>query len=105
MSVIGKRLKEARLRAGLSQERLGLEAGLEPESASARMNRYETGARAPDLELMERIGSVLGVPAAYFYASDDQVADLLIAFTELPPKAREKALDMVRNANQRAKTP
>ena len=104
MSVIGRRLKEARLRAGLSQEGLGLEAGLEPESASTRMNRYETGTRVPDIELMERIGSVLGVPAAYFYASDDQVAELLIAFNALSPKVRAKALDMVKTANQRGKT-
>ncbi|MDC6168861.1 helix-turn-helix domain-containing protein [Paucibacter sp. XJ19-41] len=105
MSVIGRRLKEARLRAGLSQERLGLEAGLEPESASARMNRYETGNRVPDLELMERIGSVLGVPAAYFYASNDQVAELLVAFSALSPKVRDKALELVKTAGQRAKTP
>ncbi len=104
MSVIGKRLKEARLRVGLSQERLGLEAGLEPESASTRMNRYETGARAPDLELMERIGTVLGVPAAYFYASDDQVAELLIAFTALSPKVRDKTLEMVKSASLRPNT-
>jgi len=104
MSVIGRRLKEARLGAGLSQERLGLEAGLEPESASARMNRYETGTRVPDLELMERIGFVLSVPAAYFYASDDQVAELLVAFHALSPKLRDKALDMVKTAGQRTKT-
>lgn len=93
------------MRAGLSQERLGLEAGLEPESASARMNRYETGSRVPDLELMERIGSVLGVPAAYFYASNDQVAELLVAFSALSPKVRDKALELVKTAGQRAKTP
>lgn len=105
MSVIGRRLKEARLRAGLSQERLGLEAGLEPESASARMNRYETGNRVPDLELMERIGLVLGVPAAYFYTSNDQIAELLVVFNALSPKVRDKALELVKTAGQRAKTP
>jgi transcriptional regulator with XRE-family HTH domain len=36
MSVLAKRLKEARLRAGLSQERLGIEAGLDPMSASKK---------------------------------------------------------------------
>ena len=101
MSVIARRLKEARLRAGLSQEQLGLEAGLEPESASTRMNRYETGTRVPDLELMERVGAVLGVPAAYFYASNDQMAELLIAFNALSPRNRDKALEMVKTAHQR----
>lgn len=96
MSVIGRRLKEARLRAGLSQEKLGLEAGLEAESASTRMNRYETGARTPDLELMERIGAVLGLPAVYFYAADDMTAELLQAFHALSPTARVTALEAVK---------
>lgn len=98
MSVIGRRLKAARLRAGLSQERLGLEAGLEAESASARMNRYETGARAPNLELVERIAEVLGVPAPYFYAADDQVAELLCVFHALPAVKRKEVLEALRLA-------
>lgn len=69
------------------------------------MNRYETGNRVPDLELMERIGSVLGVPAAYFYASNDQIAELLVVFNALSPKVRDKALELVKTAGQRAKTP
>ncbi|MBI3350198.1 MAG: helix-turn-helix transcriptional regulator [Burkholderiales bacterium] len=96
MSVIGRRLKEARQRAGLSQERLGLEAGLEAESASARMNRYETGARTATLELMERIAAVLGVPASYFYEADDMTADLLVAFHALPKVAKVRLLESVK---------
>jgi len=96
MSVIGKRLKEARLRAGLSQEKLGLDAGLEAESASTRMNRYETGARAPSLELMERVGAVLGVPASYFYEADDNTAEFLLVFHKLPKAMKAKTLDAVR---------
>lgn len=80
MSVIGKRLKEARLNASLSQEQLGLKAGLEVESASARMNRYERGTRVPSVELMERIGMVLNLPLAYFFAIRDDEAVLLTAF-------------------------
>ena len=38
-----KRLKEARLRSGLSQEKLGVLAGIDEASASARMNQYERG--------------------------------------------------------------
>jgi len=34
-----KRLKEARLRAGLSQYKLGVLAGLDEASSSARMNQ------------------------------------------------------------------
>ena len=41
MSVFSNRLKEARVKKGRSQEQLGLDAGLDPMSASTRMNRYE----------------------------------------------------------------
>lgn len=80
MSVLGNRLKAARLKAKLSQEQLGLLAGLEIESASARMNRYERGTRAPAVELVERIGCVLNLPVTYFYAADDNEAMLVTAF-------------------------
>lgn len=98
MSVIGVRLKAARVRHGLSQERLGLDAGLEPESASARMNRYEVGARVPPLELMERVAKVLGVPTSYFYESDDLVAELLLTLGQLGLAERVKLLERARNA-------
>lgn len=42
-SSIYKRLKEARLEAGLSQKRLGIAAGVDEFVVSARMNQYETG--------------------------------------------------------------
>lgn len=83
MPVLAHRLKQARLMAGLSQERLGLDAGLDPMSASARMNRYELGKRVPDLELVTRLAAVLHVPAAYFYAEDDVEAELLVKFQRL----------------------
>lgn len=98
MSVIGVRLKAARARHGLSQERLGLDAGLEAESASARMNRYEVGARVPPLELMERVAKVLRVPTSYFYEADDLIAELLLAVGELQPAERAKLLELARSA-------
>ncbi|WP_460140481.1 helix-turn-helix domain-containing protein [Pseudomonas sp. S2_E01] len=96
MSVLAKRLKEARIRADLSQERLGLEAGLDAMSASARMNRYEKGNRVPSLELVERIAEVLKLPAAYFYAGDDETAELLIAFHRLSKAGRSRVMSAIR---------
>jgi transcriptional regulator with XRE-family HTH domain len=95
MSVFGRRLKEARLRAGLSQEQLGIEAGLDPMSASTRMNRYELGKRAPNFELAEELAKVLEVPTSYFYATDDSVAKLIISFGALSAKDRVKALNLI----------
>lgn len=97
MSVIGVRLKAARVRHGLSQERLGLDAGLEAESASTRMNRYEVGARVPPLELMERVAKVLGVPTSYFYEADDLIAELLLAVGEMKPGDRTKLLEWAKS--------
>ncbi|MYM32092.1 helix-turn-helix domain-containing protein [Duganella sp. CY15W] len=90
MSVLGDRLKQARLKCGLSQEQLGLQAGLEVESASARMNRYERGTRVPGVELMERIGNVLGLPLAYFYATSEDEARLLVLYQRLSSDDKEK---------------
>ena len=95
MSTLSKRIKEARLRAGLSQEQLGLRIGLEPASASTRMNRYELGKRSPDLELVERIAEELGLPAAYFYAVRDEEAELLRQFSALSTKGKTRVMEVI----------
>ena len=95
MTVLGRRLKQARQLAGLSQEQVGIEADLDPMSASTRMNRYELGKRAPAYELVERFGKVLGVPTAYFYAVAEDEAQLLLAFSKLPKAKRLQAVEFV----------
>jgi transcriptional regulator with XRE-family HTH domain len=92
MSTLSKRIKEARLRAGLSQEQLGIQIGIDPASASARMNRYELGKRVPDFDLVKRLADELGLPAAYFYAAADDEAELLRKFYLLIPAERERVL-------------
>ncbi len=94
-TLFAQRLKDARQRVGLSQEALGIEAGLDPMSASARMNRYELGKRTPDLELVERIAKVLEVPAAYFYATADEEAELLLKFDRLTKDQRMKVFAFI----------
>lgn len=90
MTTLGKRLKELRLAADLSQEQLCIEAGLEPASASARMNRYELGKRAPDAVTLEKLGEVLNAPAAYFHAASDELAAVILCFHRLPKAERIK---------------
>ncbi|HWW99982.1 helix-turn-helix transcriptional regulator [Collimonas sp.] len=89
---LAKRLKEARLEAGLSQERLGVIAGIDEMSASARMNQYERGKHVPDLSMVERLASVLNVPAAYFYAADDDLARLLMMFHRLKHNDKKRII-------------
>lgn len=54
-SIISKRLKEARMAAGLSQKQLGIAAGIDEFVASPRMNQYETGKHCPGFDMLQRI--------------------------------------------------
>jgi transcriptional regulator with XRE-family HTH domain len=78
--VWGTRLKQARLAAGLSQKQLGIEAGIDPSVASTRINRYEVGVHEPDFLTACNLAKVLKVSAAFLYASEDDVADLLFRY-------------------------
>ncbi|MGH6648208.1 helix-turn-helix domain-containing protein [Aquabacterium sp.] len=93
MSVLGKRLDEARKRKGLSQERLGVLAGIDEMSAGARVNQYIKSKHAPDSGTVERLAAVLEVPVPYLYADDDQMAELLLVFHALDPEARNNLLE------------
>ena len=88
MSVFSNRLKEARVKKGRSQEQLGLDAGLDPMSASTRMNRYELAKRTPDFSLVEKFAEVLNVPPPYFFTKDDDMAELILCFSKL--RAQQK---------------
>lgn len=95
MSTLGRRLKEARKAAKMSQERLGIEAGLDPMSASARMNRYELGERTPDLDVVARIAKVLGVPVTYFFAESEDEATLLARLHRLTKTQRAAVMAFI----------
>ena len=91
-SVVAKRLKEARTRACLSQKQLGIKAGMDEFSASARVNQYERGKHTPDYSTVERIARVLKVPTPYFYAREDELAKLILTFrasTRQRPRPRK----------------
>lgn len=78
--MIGKRLKLARINAGLTQAELGRRAGIDEESASSRVSQYEKETHAPDFKLVCQFASVLDVPEAYFYAVDEDLAALILQF-------------------------
>lgn len=79
-AMIGKRLRLARVNAGLKQAELGCLAGLDEETASSRVSQYEREVSAPDFGLVCRFGKVLDVPEAYFYAVDDDLATLILQY-------------------------
>lgn len=82
-SPVSKRLKEARLAANISQKKLGIAAGMDEFSASARMNHYEIGRHTPDYSTLKRISEVLNISPAYFYTEDDRLAQIIKKFVQL----------------------
>ena len=90
-----KRLKEARLAAGLSQKQLGVRAGLDEFVASARINRYEVGVHAPDYTMAVRLAQVLDLPVAYLYCDNDELAQLMLAFHRASKAARRRAFGVL----------
>ena len=92
-----KRLKEARLRAGLSQRGLGLKVGLRPNQASPRINRYELGVHVPpDFGLIQKIADVLGVLPEYFFCPDDTRADLILEIGKMKMDQRTDLLQKLK---------
>lgn len=79
-TMIGKRLKIARVNAGLTQTELGVRAGLDEESASSRVSSYENEVHAPDFGLACKFAAALDTPEAYFYAVDDDLATVILQY-------------------------
>lgn len=81
------RLKSARLAKAVklramgvrrySQERLGVDTGIEEATASVRVNQYEQGKHLPDLTQAIRFADALDVPLAYLFCVEDDLAELL----------------------------
>jgi transcriptional regulator with XRE-family HTH domain len=91
-SLFGQRLREARLRAGIPQDKLGVMIGIDEGSSSARISRYENGIHSPPFELVEQIAKVLKVPAAYFYCRDDKLAEILLIYGSVSNSKRTELL-------------
>ncbi len=73
---IPTRLKQARKKAKITQKDLGIKIGMEPSSASGRMNHYEKGRHTPDVTALQRMADELGVPLNYFFCEGDHAAEL-----------------------------
>ena len=92
MSTVGSRLREARERAGISQKRLGIKAGIDPGVASARINQYEKGKHLPHFATARQLAKVLGVPTPYLYADDDDLAAWILAYQSVSTATRKSIL-------------
>ncbi|QHE84735.1 helix-turn-helix domain-containing protein [Hydrogenophaga sp. BPS33] len=93
-SLFGRRLRAARGRAGIPQDRLGVAIGLDESSSSARMSRYETGVHEPPFATAQNLAKVLKIPVAYFYCDDERLAEFLIQYGGLDAGRRRKVLSV-----------
>lgn len=94
-TLFGRRLRAARQRSGIPQDKLGVMVGLDEGSSSARISRYETGVHEPPFATAVSLAQVLKVPTAYFYCEDDQLAEFLIQYRSLNPSRRRQVIAFV----------
>ncbi|MBN5076252.1 helix-turn-helix transcriptional regulator [Stenotrophomonas maltophilia] len=100
---LGRRLREARQAKGMTQAELGAVLGLEDEnSAAPRISRYERGDRMPDEETMEALAEALGLPVAYFHATSDTLAEVILLVSKLPLSKQKEALKRLRELSASA---
>ena len=88
-SIVIKRLKEARDRAGLSQRELGFRAGM---GVSPKINQYEKDKHGPNLQTVTTIAKALKVPVPYLYCADDELARVILRFSELGADDKKRVL-------------
>lgn len=91
----GARLKAAGQKGRYTQERVALNIGIDEASAPSRVNHYEQGRHLPDLETAKRLAEELEVPLAYLFCDDNNTAELLLLFSQLPARRRKQALAML----------
>lgn len=64
------------------------------------MNSYEKQKHSPDYQTLDRIGKALGVPAAYFLAAEDDLAEAIELYSALSEGNKKKALGFMRAASK-----
>jgi transcriptional regulator with XRE-family HTH domain len=79
-SAVGRRLKEARIEAGLSQRQLSF-----PGCSAAYISRLEAGDRVPSLQLLRKLAQKLNADDAYLATGVERIE-------QLPPEAVEAAV-------------
>jgi len=93
--VFQRRLKQARTDRQLSQQELGVKAGLDQFVAATRINRYEKGVHEPDMATIARLAEALKVPTAYLFADDERLARIILAFDALSATEKDELLQSI----------
>lgn len=100
--IFGQRLRRVRERYNLAQEELGVMAGLEESSSSARISRYESGIHEPPFQFALALAKVLGVSPAYFYCPDDRLADIILTYSGVSEAKRQVLYQAAKDLHERS---
>ena len=97
LKLLGERIREARERAGISQEDLAAAVGRDQRAIS----EYENGKRKLSVTDLPMFAKTLRVPLLYFYEGEIVLQDLdqaiLDHFRRLPsPEAKQAAVEIIR---------
>lgn len=95
ITTFGRRLRELRERASISQEKLGVAIGLDEAVATVRISRYETGVHEPPDAVAEQLAKVLGVLSPYFHCEDDDLANIILLWPKLTITERRQVLEAI----------
>ncbi|QOZ85739.1 XRE family transcriptional regulator [Chromobacterium sp. Rain0013] len=102
-TTFGRHLREARLKRGIPQDKLGVQIGLDESTASARISRYETGTHAPPLKTVVRLAAALEIPVLYFFCEDDGLAKVSLAWMQISPSEKEHLLASIQLEDKQTK--
>ena len=76
----------------ISQKDLGINIGIDPSSASGRMNHYETGRHMPDIETLKKMAIELNVPVNYFFCETEDSATLACLIDKLNDEEKRRLI-------------
>lgn len=75
-------------------ERIGM---VDSVSGATRVSRYETGQHDPDPATAEALAKALDLPVAYFHATSDLLAEVILVVSQLPAAKQREALNLVKD--------
>jgi len=72
-----------------------MQMGLDKDTASARISRYESGAMSISLESLFELAKALDVPPAFLLASSPGMADAILALGEQPQSQQDQLAQLL----------
>ncbi len=80
----------------MTQKELGIRIGMDPSSASSRMNHYEKERHTPDVQTLQRMADELGVPLNYFFCDSAESAELACLISRLSKEDKRKLIEQLK---------